>query len=281
VTLGGSTVRKLTRSHLASCCLDIIPLVGSLCHLLLLAGLTPTVVSALRALWTLPQPSARENSQVFLTVGHYTCNLPHYIFSFSIFVFVTSIVAGNNVTFANEQLYKLVPNLPKIPNVKFFNVDCSESQSIFTKTLTHSPESTYLYNTSAPSFQNEFTIAMSCCPNTVTCCTAARNNRLLFWLNIPRCVLCLKIRKFMHGSKTNNRLPVFLTDRPIICSRNFDINYDSDYDCESVMHSYVNSITLSPSTVETNFCISHITVYIPTPITSGVFTIISVLICYP
>ncbi len=273
-------MRKLTRSHLASCCLDIIPQVGSLCHLLLLAGLTPTVVSTLRALWTLPLPSARKNSQVFLTVGHYTCNLPQYIF-FSIFVFGTSFVASNNVMFANEQLYKLMPNPPKISNVKIFNVDCSESQLVFTKISTHSPESTHLYNTSVPSLQNEITIAMLCCPNTVTCCTAVRNNRPSFWLNIPRCALSLRIRKCMHGSRIINPLLVLLTDRPIICSSNFDINYDSDYDSESVTHSYVNCNTLIPSIVETNFCISYITVYIPTPITSGVFIIISVLFCCP
>jgi hypothetical protein len=238
------------------------------------------VVSTLRAIWTFPQPSACKNSLVFLTVGHYTCNLLQYIFFF--FFFVTSLVASNNAMYANEQLYKLVPNLPKIPNVKIpnvkiFYVDCSKSQLVFTKILTHSSESTYLYNRSAPSLHNEITIAMLCCPNIVTCCFAVRNNRPLFWLNIPRCVLCLKIRIFMHRSKTNNRLPVFLTDRPIICSSNFYTNYDSDYDCESVMQSYVNS----PPTVETNFCISYITVYIPTPITSGVFTIIPVLFCCP
>jgi hypothetical protein len=208
------------------------------------------------------------------------------IFFSSIFVFGISFVASNNVMFANEQLYKLVPNprkifSEKIFNGKIFNVDCSERQLIFTKILTHSPESAHPYNMSVPSLQNEITIAMLCCPSTVTCCTAVRNNQPSFWLNIPRCALSLKIRKCKHGSSITNPLLVILTDRPILCSCNFDINYDSDYDSESVTYSYVNSNTLIPSIVETNFCISYVTVYIPTPTTCGVFIIISVLFCCP
>jgi hypothetical protein len=38
-----------------------------------------------------------KNPQLFLTIGHHTCNLPYYILSFSVPDFVTSIVTGNNV----------------------------------------------------------------------------------------------------------------------------------------------------------------------------------------
>jgi hypothetical protein len=184
---------------------------------------------------------------------------------------------------ANEQLYKLVPNSPKI-----FNVDCSERQLAFTKSWINSRESAHLDNISFPSLQNKITIAMLCCPSSVTCCTSVRNNRPSFWLNIPHCALSSIIMKCKHGSSIINHLLVFLTDRPILCSNNFYINYDSDYDIESVTCSNgsvrcisVNSNTLMPLLVETNLRISYITVYNPIPIICSVSIIISVLFCCP